>query len=128
MSNILDDELNAMDQVFIASQHATLGSAQPWADPFFDMYEICQEFESAHLIKIGQKDGVYVDDDAFPDAFNHTAWQMSQLIDHRKEGYDVVRAQEAFRRVQQPAQRNAVTPVVSPSLLSAKEAFAKMEL
>lgn len=95
----LQMELNAMQQVFIASQHAALGSHEPWADPFFNIYETCQEFEQAHLKTIGEADGLYVGEDAYPDSFNHGRWLAEQRIDWQKEGYDIVRAHTAFQKI-----------------------------
>jgi len=60
----------------------------------------CITFEQLHE-KDRFRTGVdinYIGDDAYPDSQQHTNWQYSQKYDDKKNQYDIVRAQNAFKR------------------------------
>lgn len=96
--DVLSDELNVMRQVYIASTLPKLGSANPWVDPFFTVWETCQEFEQAHMRILGEADGLYTGEDEYPDSFGHGRWLAEQKIDRPAQGYDVARALNAFAK------------------------------
>ena len=69
-------------------------------DDVLTMIEICNNFERSHetdRFETGT-DITYVGDDAFPDSQQHNKWQFSQKYDDKKNQYDIVRAQNAFKR------------------------------
>ena len=69
-------------------------------DDVLTMIEICNNFERSHetdRFETGT-DITYVGDDAFPDSQQHVKWQFSQIYNQPKQEYDIVRAQNAFKR------------------------------
>lgn len=69
-------------------------------DDVLTMIEICNNFERSHetdRFETGT-DITYVGDDAFPDSQQHNKWQFSQIYNQPKQEYDIVRAQNAFKR------------------------------
>ena len=69
-------------------------------DDVLTMIEICNQFERSHetdRFETGT-DITYVGDDAFPDSQQHVKWQFSQIYNQPKQEYDIVRAQNAFKR------------------------------
>lgn len=69
-------------------------------DDVLTTIEICNNFERSHetdRFETGT-DITYVGDDAFPDSQQHNKWQFSQIYNQPKQEYDIVRAQNAFKR------------------------------
>ena len=69
-------------------------------DDVLTMIEICNNFERSHetdRFETGT-DITYIGDDAFPDSQQHVKWQFSQIYNQPKQEYDIVRAQNAFKR------------------------------
>lgn len=70
-------------------------------DDFMTIYETCEAFITAdHEGKHGKSDSnmsVYVDDDAYPDAFNHQQFLNDQQIELPKIEHDLIVAKKLFK-------------------------------
>ena len=61
--------------------------------------ELCEEFIRADEARQQAKYAVYVDDDAFPDAFNHGDWMQEQTYGIKENEFHVITAQHAFKKL-----------------------------
>jgi len=69
--------------------------------------ELCEAFIQADEARQQAKYAVYVDDDAFPDAFNHGDWVQEQSYGIRENEFHIITAQNAFKKLKNAS--NAAT-------------------
>jgi len=109
IGGIVNDLERTARRQYNQSFKPTLGS-NDWDDPMNPMnpnginhdmlttIELCEEFTQLHE-KDSDNDGVYVDDDAFPDSFYHTAWQNHQKNGGGKFEFNIARALNKFDKL-----------------------------
>ena len=91
--------------------------------------ELCEAFIQADEARQQAKYAVYVDDDAYPDAFNHGDWVQEQSYGIRENEFHVITAQHAFKKLKEASNKADTTRIsykTAEITNAAKAAFKKV--